>query len=57
MTPPQRARREGWAGFVIVVVAAVLMRVTTPSVFRTILFVAAILAATYLILRSIGDAK
>lgn len=49
-----RATLDAWVGTGLVVVASVMMKVSRFSTVRTVVFVIAILAATALIVRSLG---
>jgi hypothetical protein len=50
-----RASLEAWGGTGLVVFATVMMKVSSYSALRTVVFLAAILAATGLIVRSFGS--
>jgi hypothetical protein len=55
--PMKRATRaaiDAWVGTGLVVVAAIMMKLSRFSPVRTVVFVVAILAATALIFRSLG---
>jgi hypothetical protein len=49
-----RAALDAWVGTGLVVVAAIMMKLSRFSPVRTVVFVVAILAATALIFRSLG---
>jgi hypothetical protein len=49
-----RASLEAWGGTALVVFASVMMKVSSYSAVRTVVFVAAILVATGLIVRSLA---
>jgi hypothetical protein len=52
-----RASLEAWTGTGLVVVASVMMKVSSYSAARTVVFVVAILVATGLIIRSLGGGR
>ena len=52
-----RAGLEAWGGTGLVVLASVMMKFSVYSVLRTVAFVAAILVATGLIVRSLRDGR
>jgi hypothetical protein len=52
-----RATLEVWAGTGLVVFASVMMKVSSYSALRTVVFVAAILVATGLIIRSLAGGE
>jgi len=51
------ARLEVWGATLIVISACIVMRYTVPGVLRTMVFIASILVALYLIILSFGHAK
>ena len=52
-----KARLEVWAATLIVVSACIVMKLSSPGVPRTVVFVASILVALWLIIVSIGHTK
>ena len=49
-----RASLEAWGGTGLVVIAAVMMKISSYSALRTVVFVVVMLVATGLIIRSLG---
>ena len=52
-----RATLEAWGGSALVVIAAVMMKVSSFSPLRTIAFVAVVVVATGLIISSFGSGR
>jgi hypothetical protein len=57
MKRANRASLEAWTGTGLVVIASLMMKVSSYSAARTVVFVVVILVATGLIIRSLGGGR